>query len=133
MHPQSRCGQLSSVVRSEDCTCLSNWRTSSGKFCRFSGTAVTSFCCKYFFNTKSYQTTKTYARDAAISSRALLSKISLKSFLIVAAVRGIPQIPPASLGSGFIIDAENGYVITNNHVIRDAEEVRVTLYMMIQP
>lgn len=42
--------------------------------------------------------------------------------------RGIPQIPPASLGSGFIIDAENGYVITNNHVIRDAEEVRVTLH-----
>jgi len=40
----------------------------------------------------------------------------------------IPQIPPASLGSGFIIDAENGYVITNNHVIRDADEVRVTLY-----
>ncbi len=39
-----------------------------------------------------------------------------------------PQIPPASLGSGFIIDAENGYIITNNHVIRDAEEVRVTLH-----
>lgn len=42
--------------------------------------------------------------------------------------QGLPAIPPASLGSGFIIDAENGYVITNNHVIRDAEEVRVTLH-----
>ncbi len=31
-----------------------------------------------------------------------------------------------SLGSGFIIDA-SGYVITNNHVIRDAEEVIVRL------
>ena len=31
-----------------------------------------------------------------------------------------------SLGSGFIID-ESGYVITNNHVIRDAEEVIVRL------
>ncbi len=40
---------------------------------------------------------------------------------------GMPSIPPSSLGSGFIIDAEKGYVITNNHVIRDAEEVRVTL------
>lgn len=40
---------------------------------------------------------------------------------------GMPAIPPSSLGSGFIIDAEKGYVITNNHVIRDAEEVRVTL------
>lgn len=38
-----------------------------------------------------------------------------------------PQQPAASLGSGFIIDAENGYIITNNHVIRDAEEVRITL------
>jgi serine protease Do len=34
--------------------------------------------------------------------------------------------PPASLGSGFVIDAEKGYIVTNNHVIRDADEVRVT-------
>ena len=31
-----------------------------------------------------------------------------------------------SLGSGFIID-KSGYVITNNHVIRDAEEIIVRL------
>ncbi|MDX2073728.1 MAG: DegQ family serine endoprotease [Alphaproteobacteria bacterium] len=31
-----------------------------------------------------------------------------------------------SLGSGFIVDA-SGYVITNNHVIEDAEEITVTL------
>ncbi len=41
--------------------------------------------------------------------------------------RGLDAVPQASLGSGFIIDAENGYVVTNNHVIRDADEVRVTL------
>ncbi len=41
-------------------------------------------------------------------------------------MRDIPMIPEASLGSGFVIDAEKGYIITNNHVIRDAEEVRVT-------
>ncbi len=40
--------------------------------------------------------------------------------------------PPAqekgsSLGSGFIIDAANGYVVTNNHVIKDAEEIKVIL------
>lgn len=34
----------------------------------------------------------------------------------------------ASLGSGFIIDAEKGLIVTNNHVIRDADEVRVTLH-----
>lgn len=42
--------------------------------------------------------------------------------------RGMEAIPQASLGSGFIIDAENGYIVTNNHVIRDADEVSVTLY-----
>lgn len=40
--------------------------------------------------------------------------------------------PPAqekasSLGSGFIIDAAAGYVVTNNHVIKDADEIRVIL------
>jgi serine protease Do len=39
-----------------------------------------------------------------------------------------PALPAASLGSGFIIDAENGYIVTNNHVVRDAEEVRITLH-----
>lgn len=38
------------------------------------------------------------------------------------------SLPSSSLGSGFIIDAENGYIITNNHVIKDADEVRVTLH-----
>ena len=39
---------------------------------------------------------------------------------------GMPMMPQASLGSGFVIDAEQGYIITNNHVVKDAEEVRVT-------
>ena len=39
---------------------------------------------------------------------------------------GTPSLPPSSLGSGFVVDAEKGYIITNNHVIRDAEKVRVT-------
>ncbi len=30
-----------------------------------------------------------------------------------------------SLGSGFVIDAREGFVVTNNHVIADADEVRV--------
>lgn len=40
--------------------------------------------------------------------------------------QGMPMVPQASLGSGFVIDAANGYIVTNNHVIRDAEEIRVT-------
>jgi Do/DeqQ family serine protease len=32
-----------------------------------------------------------------------------------------------SLGSGVIVDAKNGYVLTNSHVIKDAYEITVTL------
>jgi serine protease Do len=35
--------------------------------------------------------------------------------------------PMQSLGSGFVIDAEEGIVITNNHVIADADEIEVNL------
>src|SRR5690606_2217027 len=41
---------------------------------------------------------------------------------------GMPMNPPASLGSGFIIDAEAGLIVTNNHVVKDADEVRVTFH-----
>ena len=33
----------------------------------------------------------------------------------------------SSLGSGVIVDAKNGYILTNNHVIKDAFEITVTL------
>ena len=32
-----------------------------------------------------------------------------------------------SLGSGVIVDAKKGYIITNNHVIESADEIQVTL------
>jgi serine protease Do len=38
-----------------------------------------------------------------------------------------PPRQVSSLGSGFIVDAR-GYVVTNNHVIADADEVRVILH-----
>lgn len=45
--------------------------------------------------------------------------------------RLFPSIPQErinqSLGSGVIIDAKNGYVLTNHHVIEGADEVSVTL------
>ncbi len=38
-----------------------------------------------------------------------------------------PQGPSQSSGSGVIID-ERGYIVTNNHVVQDADVVEVTLY-----
>ncbi len=42
---------------------------------------------------------------------------------------GIPgeSQPQIAAGSGVIIDAKNGYVVTNAHVVKDAREVAVTL------
>lgn len=43
----------------------------------------------------------------------------------------VPDVPrervSQSLGSGVIVDAENGYVLTNNHVIEGADDISVTL------
>jgi len=44
--------------------------------------------------------------------------------------QGVPQVQPQprqGAGSGVIIDAENGYVITNHHVIAEANAVNVVL------
>ena len=44
---------------------------------------------------------------------------------------GIPDQPrereAQSLGSGTIVDARNGYILTNNHVVADADEIMVRL------
>jgi serine protease Do/serine protease DegQ len=46
---------------------------------------------------------------------------------------GIPETPGgrprevASAGSGVIVDAERGYILTNHHVVADADEIQVSL------
>jgi len=45
---------------------------------------------------------------------------------------GLPMSPPReaiqqSLGSGVIVDAAKGYILTNNHVVAGADDIRVTL------
>ena len=42
--------------------------------------------------------------------------------------RNAPAIPRSSLGSGFVINADKGYIVTNSHVVRKAETVRVTFH-----
>ncbi len=39
----------------------------------------------------------------------------------------VPQRQTVSAGSGVIVDAARGYVLTNHHVIENAEELRITL------
>ncbi len=45
---------------------------------------------------------------------------------------GLPMAPPReaveqSLGSGVIVDAQHGYILTNNHVVAGADDIKVTL------
>lgn len=39
----------------------------------------------------------------------------------------LPQQLQVSAGSGVIVDARSGYILTNNHVIENADNIRVTL------
>jgi serine protease Do len=41
--------------------------------------------------------------------------------------RFTPGMQGAELGSGVIIDKEHGYIVTNNHVVREADEILVRL------
>ncbi len=45
---------------------------------------------------------------------------------------GLPDMPGgsrevASAGSGVIVDAEQGYILTNHHVVEDADEIQISL------
>ncbi len=46
---------------------------------------------------------------------------------------GLPQVPRgsrevASAGSGVIVDAERGYILTNHHVVERAEKIQISLF-----
>ncbi len=61
-----------------------------------------------------------------VSSRSQFSDEAFRRFF------GIPDSPGrarqvASAGSGVIVDADNGYILTNHHVVEDADEIQISL------
>ncbi|HMK48101.1 MAG TPA: trypsin-like peptidase domain-containing protein [Methanocella sp.] len=37
-------------------------------------------------------------------------------------------VPLRGMGSGFVIDSKNGYVLTNNHIVEGSESIEITLF-----
>ena len=62
-----------------------------------------------------------------VTNHPLLNDPFFKRFF-----KGLENLPRQkevkSLGSGVIINADAGYIVTNHHVIEDADEISVTLY-----
>ncbi len=53
--------------------------------------------------------------------------VGIANFRSTGAVFGGSGLTEVGSGSGFIIDAQNGYIVTNNHVIVGAEKIVVSL------
>ncbi|GAB6172739.1 trypsin-like peptidase domain-containing protein [Paradesulfitobacterium aromaticivorans] len=53
--------------------------------------------------------------------------VGIANFRTQGSFFGGSELAEAGSGSGFIVDAKNGYIVTNNHVIEKAEKVVVSL------
>ncbi|NOY66975.1 MAG: DegQ family serine endoprotease [Gammaproteobacteria bacterium] len=62
-----------------------------------------------------------------VQANPFLDDPMFKRFFNIPQHKQPQQRQSKSLGSGVIVDAKNGYIITNNHVIAESEEINVTL------
>jgi serine protease Do len=53
--------------------------------------------------------------------------VGVANFQYMGSIFGSGGLTEVGSGSGFIIDAENGYIVTNNHVIEGAQEIMISL------
>ena len=53
--------------------------------------------------------------------------VGIANFKSTGAIFGGSALTEVASGSGFIIDAKNGYIVTNNHVVAGAEKIVVSL------
>jgi len=53
--------------------------------------------------------------------------VGVSNFQYMGSIFGGGGLTEVGSGSGFIIDAKNGYIVTNNHVIEGAQEIMISL------
>jgi serine protease Do len=76
---------------------------------------------------KAFKTVASKVEPAVIHITALQQVTPVRyDFFGRPVARGQPRLQPAGLGSGVIV-SNDGYAVTNNHVIKDADELRVKL------
>jgi serine protease Do/serine protease DegQ len=61
-----------------------------------------------------------------VTQRSPFGDEAFRRFFGIPDSGGMPQ-EVASAGSGVIVDAERGYILTNHHVVADADEIQVSL------
>ncbi|MEO1204158.1 MAG: Do family serine endopeptidase, partial [Pseudomonadota bacterium] len=61
-----------------------------------------------------------------VSSRQPYADDAFRRFFGIPEQRGRSR-QVASAGSGVIVDADNGYILTNHHVVENADEIQITL------
>ena len=73
-----------------------------------------------------YRSAETQMTAAEVYAANVNSTVGITTSVVTTNYFGFRTSAPAS-GSGFII-SENGYIVTNYHVIEDATEIKVTTY-----
>ncbi|HZK84746.1 MAG TPA: trypsin-like peptidase domain-containing protein [Desulfosporosinus sp.] len=74
-----------------------------------------------------YTANKTNFPVAQISKNVGPAVVGVSNFQSGRSASGASDLQEAGSGSGFIIDAQKGYIATNNHVIEGAKKVTVSL------
>jgi serine protease Do/serine protease DegQ len=62
-----------------------------------------------------------------VESRSLYGDEMFRRFFGIPDDQTGPSREIASAGSGVIVDAENGYILTNHHVVESADEIQISL------
>ena len=94
-----------------------------------------TFCCA-FSNPTLKQFSEAFVQTAKIGNPAVVTIVSEKIIKNNSQHFFSPfgnqfqneDFTNQSLGSGVILDAKSGYIVTNNHVVEDANDIRVILY-----